>query len=421
MKYSKYYHSTINVYDIQYNKYYILDTNINILQLKDIINSFNQESNIINKYILYNKIINIIGFDYYGNKCRYCNKSVITIKSKLVIKLSKQFKLYYIQSYVPQVQYRVLNYKYYKLSCCENCYKEQIVKYTDKIPKYKYWYMKNGISAMIMFGYSYNDYKKLASQTTGVTEQSVIHKWGKTIGKQKWTEYKLKQAETNSYEYKRLKYNINKEEYNNYNKSRGITLNNLIKKYGDEVGTKKYQEYVNKQKLTKSWDYMVIKYGEEKAKQINKSKIPQNLLSKSYSDISQELFNEIDNILLNKLNKQYTTYFAIKNNEYIIYNKEKHKYYCLDYYIEELNLCIEFNGDYWHCNPNLYNKDDTVSINNKKYNVVDIWMKDKYRIDYLLENYQIQTIVVWESDYLENKQTCIDNIINNLLYNYINK
>ena len=421
MKYSKYYHSTINVYDIPYNKYYILDTNINILQLKEVITSFNQESNIINKYILYNKIINIIGFDYYSTKCRYCNKSVITIKSKLVIKLSKQFKLYYIQSYVPQVQYRVLNYKYYKLSCCENCYKEQIVKYTDKIPKYKYWYMKNGISAMIMFGYSYNYYKKLASQTTGVTKQSMIRKWGEITGKQKWNEYKLKQAETNSFEYKKLKYNINKEEYNNYNKSRGITLNNLIKKYGDEIGTKKYQEYVNKQKLTKSWDYMVIKYGEEKAKQINKSKIPQNLLSKSYSDISQELFNEIDNILLNKLNKQYTTYFAVKNNEYIIYNKEKHKYYCLDYYIKELNLCIEFNGDYWHCNPNLYNKDDTVSINNKKYNVVDIWMKDKCRIDYLLENYQIQTIVVWESDYLENKQTCIDNIINNLLYNYINK
>lgn len=421
MKYSKYYHSTINACDIPYNKYYILDTNINILQLKDIIKSFNQESNIINKYILYNKIINIIGFDYYSNKCRYCNKSVITIKSKLVIKLSKQFKLYYIQSYVPQVQYRVLNYKYYKLSCCEECYKAQVIKYTEKIPQHKYWYMKNGISGMIMFGYNYNDYKKLASQTTGVTKQSMIRKWGKTIGKQKWTEYRLKQAKTNSYEYKKLKYNINKEDYNNYNKSRGITLNNLIKKYGDEIGTKKYREYVNKQKLTKSWDYMVVKYGEEKAKQINKSKIPQNLLSKSYSDISQELFNEIDNILLNKLNKQYTTYFAIKNNEYIIYNKEKHKYYCLDYYIEELNLCIEFNGDYWHCNPDIYNKDDTVSINNKKYNAIDIWMKDKYRIDYLLENCQIHTIVVWESDYLENKQNCIDNIINNLLYNYINK
>ena len=421
MKYSKYYHSTINVYDIKYNKYYILDTNINILQLKETIVSFNQENNIINKYILYNKIVNIIGFDYYSNKCRYCNKSVITVKSKLVIKLSKQFKLYYIQSYVPQVQYRVLNYKYYKLSCCESCYKYQIIKYTNKIPQYKYWYMKNGISGMVMFGYSYNDYKKLASQTTGVTEQSMIRKWSETIGKQKWIEYKVKQAETNTYEYKKLKYNISKEEYNNYNKSRSVTLNNLIKKYGDEVGTKKYQEYINKQKLTKSWDYMVIKYGERKAQQINKSKIPQNLLSKSYSDISQELFKEIDSILFNKLNKQYTTYFAIKNNEYIIYNKEKHKHYCLDYYIKELNLCIEFNGDYWHCNPDIYNKDDIILINNNKYKAYDIWKKDKDRIDYLLKNYQIHTIVIWESDYLKNKQDCINNIINNLLYNYINK
>lgn len=425
MKYSKYYHSNISCYDIYYNKWYIISDcnkykNIDVNNLKQLIILFNiEQDDINNKYVLYNSIIDIIGFDYFG-KCRYCNKSVITLKSKLQIKLSKTFNLYFIQSYVPSVQYRVLDNVYYKLSCCQQCYYNSINKYVDnryinKIPLPKYWYMKNGISASIMFGYSFSQYKKLASSTTAVTLKSMINKWGVDEGNVRWANYCNKQAQTNSFKYKHLKYNISKEEFDLYNKSRAITKANLTTKYGIDLGLEKYTNYIKKQKDTKSWDYMVNKYGIERAKLINRSKLPINLKSKSYSNISQQLFKEIDDIIYNKLQlTNIHTYYYIKTGEYIIYNEENNKYYLLDCYIPELKLCIEFFGDYWHANPIIYKKDDTIVINNIKRNVTDIWQDDKHRIDFLKRCYNINTIIIWENDYKNKKDEVISKLINEI-------
>lgn len=81
------------------------------------------------------------------------------------------------------------------------------------------------------------------------------------------------------------------------------------------------------------------------------------------------------------------------------------KYIC-DIYIEKYNLIIEFNGDYWHCNPLKYSS-DYLHPHKKKLSK-EIWDEDKLRIDNI-KKYGYNLEVIWESEF--NDFNCINKII----------
>jgi hypothetical protein len=81
-----------------------------------------------------------------------------------------------------------------------------------------------------------------------------------------------------------------------------------------------------------------------------------------------------------------------------------------DIYIPKFNLLIEYNGDYWHCNPNKY--DSNYYHHKKNKTAKEIWDYDKNKLDLALK-YDYDCIVIWETDYKKNK-----NIINDLIKNY---
>ena len=107
---------------------------------------------------------------------------------------------------------------------------------------------------------------------------------------------------------------------------------------------------------------------------------------------------EIEKIL-NKLNIDVKRTYKV--NEYIC-----------DIYVPKLNLIIEYNGDYWHCNPKRFNKDYLHP--HKKKTSLEIWDEDKIRIDNI-KKYGYNLEVVWESDY--KGQTTIQNIIKKYVKN----
>jgi organic radical activating enzyme len=71
----------------------------------------------------------------------------------------------------------------------------------------------------------------------------------------------------------------------------------------------------------------------------------------------------------------------------------------LDYYIENLKLTIEFNGDLWHGNPEIYKNTDRPNPFHENLTTSEIWEKDRKRKDYLKTKYDIDTIIIWEKDY----------------------
>jgi hypothetical protein len=86
-----------------------------------------------------------------------------------------------------------------------------------------------------------------------------------------------------------------------------------------------------------------------------------------------------------------------------------------DIYIPSLNLIIEYNGDYWHCNPKKYNSD---YFNKKKGKYAwEIWEYDKNKLE-LIKNYDYNLEVIWEDD-LKNNDKIIKHIIKKYVTNNI--
>lgn len=129
----------------------------------------------------------------------------------------------------------------------------------------------------------------------------------------------------------------------------------------------------------------------------------------SYSKISQELFWEIYNKLPKRLKKK--TYFAELNKEFDMYDHASKNFYCYDFVISNIKFCLEFYGDFWHCNPKRFKDTD---INHKtKLKAKDVWNADKIKIN-CLESKGYDVMIVWEDNYINNKNNVVKSILNKL-------
>lgn len=80
-----------------------------------------------------------------------------------------------------------------------------------------------------------------------------------------------------------------------------------------------------------------------------------------------------------------------------------------DIYIPSLNLLIEYNGDYWHCNPAKY---EPHYYNHKKNKTaMEIWEYDKHKL-YLAKKEGYNCEVIWETDYKKNNSIIFEIIKN---------
>jgi len=91
---------------------------------------------------------------------------------------------------------------------------------------------------------------------------------------------------------------------------------------------------------------------------------------------------------LDELNLKYETEYPLDNFHY-------------DFYIKELNLLIEVDGDYWHGNPKFFNELDNIQ---RKNNGLD---KVKNSV---ARQHDIRLIRFWEDDIKNNKHKIIDEI-----------
>lgn len=268
---------------------------------------------------------------------------------------------------------------------------KHVSKYNMTIDEYceKYSIPKNKLVC--------NDATKLKINTL----ENMIFKYGPEKGKMKWDEYCERQAYSNSYEYKRNKHGWTKEQYKKYNLSRAVTLPNLISRHGELLGKEMYENYRELQKYVGvKLEYFIEKYGQDegtvKYYDLLKSKIPTNF-GNGVSKISQEFFSKIDKDDIN-------SFYYNKNNEFIL-NKKKFKPYSLDFYYMDAKKAVEFHGDYWHVNPLKYSPD---YITPKGILAKDKWIADQNRVDDIRKNYNIELMVVWESEYYDDPIGCVD-------------
>jgi hypothetical protein len=194
-----------------------------------------------------------------------------------------------------------------------------------------------------------------------------------------------------------LEYYVNKgysiEESKDLLKNRQSTfsLEKCISKYGDEEGYKRWMDRQEK------WQKNMLENGNVKC---------------GYSKISQELFYnllknyDIENSDMSKV------YFATKNKEYFISLKNE-GFFIYDFVDLNNKKIIEFNGDLYHANPNIYEENDYPHpyYKNNGPSALETWNKDKLKIDIAKEN-GFDVLVVWDSEYRKDKNKVIEKCLN---------
>ncbi len=95
----------------------------------------------------------------------------------------------------------------------------------------------------------------------------------------------------------------------------------------------------------------------------------------------------------------------VQNDHKIIAPKE------LDFYFPYNNFAIEFNGDYWHCNPLFYAPKD---IGRQNLTAEKIWAKDKWKYDNC-QRKNIYLLQIWEHDWNARKEIIKSKIVGFLM------
>lgn len=115
-----------------------------------------------------------------------------------------------------------------------------------------------------------NNYKELSKEMSDKLKKShtlenYIKKYGEEEGKNKFENRKenIKKSKNVEYYIKKFGEIKGKNIFRNIQKSKGITLEKYIKKYGKEEGKIKYDKYREEHKKSKSLNHFILLYGEK--------------------------------------------------------------------------------------------------------------------------------------------------------------
>jgi hypothetical protein len=262
------------------------------------------------------------------------------------------------------------------------------------------------------------------AKKTAVTKENFIKKYGEEDGLIRWDTYCQKQAETNSFEYKNKKFGWTEDQFNDYNKSRAVTLENMIEKYGETDGIEKWSKYCDQQRYTKTKDYLISKYGEQVGTQkyldINRKKSEPH----DPKQLSKKLGITVDQAVELICSRGAYKYTSNLEQEFVALIEQKigalehvstrspfgkwdhtlSRYVVYD--VKHKDCIIEFNGDYWHANPRFYSATDKI----RGRLASEIWQRDTEKLC-VASNAGFRVLVVWESDFLENREKIIEDTI----------
>jgi very-short-patch-repair endonuclease len=158
-----------------------------------------------------------------------------------------------------------------------------------------------------------------------------------------------------------------------------------IEKYGESAGLSIFNDRQQR------WQETLNNKSQEEKNRINKAKLTKGII---ISSNERYLFSEIVKVIPDA------------EHQFTLYKDNKRQYV---YDIRHQNKIIEYNGDFWHANPKIYNE-SFINGRNKR-SAVEIWDSDRKKILFA-EDAGYEVLVVWEADFKANKEEIINKCIN---------
>jgi len=166
-----------------------------------------------------------------------------------------------------------------------------------------------------------------------------------------------------------------------------FTLEKCIDKYGEIQGLE-------------IWNSRQIKWS-EKVETKYKNGDFVKFRNDNYSEPEIEMFD----IIIEKLDlKDKNIHYGKK--QFYRHFKDLGKTFSYDFVYNK--KVIEFNGDYWHCNPNTYNKNYFHKY--LQMFAYEIWEKEKIKIK-SIKDLGYEVLIIWECDYKYHKDETIQKCI----------
>lgn len=269
-----------------------------------------------------------------------------------------------------------------------------------------------------------------------VTLDNLTRKYGAEEGKRRFDAYCEKQSVKNTFEFKQQKFGWTREQFEDYNTSRSVTLTNCIARHGEEVGTRIFNEYCEKQKDAGcTLSYFQSKLGEElgkiKYENVCKAKIPslENFIKRHGEDKGTILWEDY-------VNNRTTTFFSAApqsfftelhslipeedcrygTQEFGLYDKLCGRYYKYDFVIPSRKKIIEFHGSYWHADPRRgYSETEMIGKGSDRRSVQEIRETDEKKL-YCAKELGYDIFVIWEDDVKTNRKEAIEQCLKFLKY-----
>ncbi len=148
------------------------------------------------------------------------------------------------------------------------------------------------------------------------------------------------------------------------------------KKHGKELGKEKWEE------RQKNW----------KAKVFNKDQ----WIGRGRSSVSEKFFDIICSLFTDEVKRG--------SDEKFIWDEKMQRAYKYDLVFIKSKKIIEFNGDFWHCNPQKFKSDYFHKV--KKMTAQEIWDYDKVKRE-KAEKHGYKFMNIWESDWYKNPEEVI--------------
>ena len=265
---------------------------------------------------------------------------------------------------------------------------------------------------------------KLHNKDRIITEKKMIQKYGEEKGKEQWQNICNKKKFSNS----KIGYIQKYGEEKAYKILKSLSeVSKLVDIYGEKDGKNLFSEkqkrkskrcitywinkgyseeeakkQVQKHQSTFSLEKCIEKYGNEKGLNVWESR-----QIKWQTTLRAKSAEEIKNINKRKYpgeKSKYSVSIAEKELKHILKcnSQLELKGFWYDLYYE--NKIIEYNGDYWHCNPIKFSKDyinPSTGLSAKQQ-----WERDKIKNDIAIcEGFDI--LIIWEYDYKKDKKGVI--------------
>lgn len=174
--------------------------------------------------------------------------------------------------------------------------------------------------------------------------------------------------------------------------------NPVARQNSAETRRRQYAEGTRQQwNKGKSWDEVYSQETQDRLRKNLIDKLHERVESSSF-EMSSSIEKEFIEKFIDPCNIAYIRQYYISDIQQ----------YC-DVYLPSLNLVIEFNGSYWHCDRRIYNYGPINQIQRDKV------QKDEIKYRYLRDK-KINLLIVWEKDVKEmpeEMKTYIRNILSN--------